>query len=198
MNDHWEATAADSDQPRTGRGGKLARSVTVTVRFDPRLHYLAELAARKQRRTLSSFVEWAIEDTLGRLNIYEGWDGRGHQVAYSFNYAATELWDVDEADRFTKLAFRYPDLLTHTEQVAWKLIKENGLLWRGNYSGTENRWTWVAKEPGLIAERLHEHWDTFKRVARSEADKSELPTWAEYKVEPPPIGEDDEPPNEED
>ena len=49
---------------RRGGGGKLARSETVTVRLAPKLRYLAELAARKQRRTLSSFIEWAIEETL--------------------------------------------------------------------------------------------------------------------------------------
>ena len=45
---------------RKGGGGKLSRSETVTVRLDPKLRYLAELAARLHRRTLSSYVEWAI------------------------------------------------------------------------------------------------------------------------------------------
>ena len=49
-------------------GGKLARSEVVTVRLDPRLRYLANLVARKQRRTLSSFIEWAIEESLTREN----------------------------------------------------------------------------------------------------------------------------------
>ena len=39
---------------RKAGGGKLSRSETVTVRLDPKLRYLAELAARIHRRTLSS------------------------------------------------------------------------------------------------------------------------------------------------
>lgn len=45
---------------------KPARSVTVTARLDRRLRYLAEIAARAQRRTLSSFIEWAIRDSIRR------------------------------------------------------------------------------------------------------------------------------------
>ena len=43
------------ESKRKGGGGKLARSETVTVRLDPKLRYLAELAARIQRRSVSSF-----------------------------------------------------------------------------------------------------------------------------------------------
>ena len=49
---------------RKGGGGKLARSETVTVRLDPKLRYLAELAARLHRCTLSSYIEWAINASL--------------------------------------------------------------------------------------------------------------------------------------
>ena len=57
---------------RKGGGSKLSRSETVTVRLDQKLRYLAELAARKYRRTLSSFIEWAIEDTFNRIMLSEG------------------------------------------------------------------------------------------------------------------------------
>ena len=39
------------------------------VRIEPRLRYGAELAARKQRRTLSSFMEEAIEEALERTSL---------------------------------------------------------------------------------------------------------------------------------
>ena len=38
------------ESKRKGGGDKLARSVIVTVRMDAQLNYLADLAARKQRR----------------------------------------------------------------------------------------------------------------------------------------------------
>ena len=43
---------------------------------------------------------------------------------------ANALWDVDETDRFVKLALHYPDLLGHEEQRLWKLIRECGFVAR--------------------------------------------------------------------
>jgi hypothetical protein len=150
--------------------------MTVTVRLDPRLRYLAELAARKHRRTLSSFIEWALEDALGRVMLEDN---------KSIADAANRLWDVDEADRFAMLAFNYPDLLTHDEQVLWKLIVENGWLWRGQYNDSSCRWEWATPPSSLIYERLREHWELFKAVACGDKDKEELPSWD--KVDPDPI-----------
>jgi predicted transcriptional regulator len=48
---------------------KLNRSETVTIRLDPRMKYLAEMAGRAQRRTKSSFIEWAIEQAVAELGI---------------------------------------------------------------------------------------------------------------------------------
>lgn len=129
------------EEKRKSGGGKLSRSETVTVRLDPKLRYLAELAARKQRRTLSSFIEWAIEDALGRVQISEG-SGNYNDPGLSVGEEANRLWDVDDADRFAKLAIRYPELLTHEEQVLWKLIRENGALWRGSWRGADGTFHW--------------------------------------------------------
>lgn len=170
---------ATADKRKIG-GGKLSRSETVTVRLDPKLRYLAELAARKQRRTLSSFIEWAIEDALVHVKIYEG-SGFNGDVDISVGADAATLWDVDEADRFAKLAVRYPDLLTHEEQVLWKLIKENGWLWLGNWRGPDSSWQWKIEEGSLIFDRLRDRWGTFKKVASGESPKSDLPTWPKSK-----------------
>jgi hypothetical protein len=85
-------------------GGKLTRSETVTVRFDPKLRYLAEIAGRMHRRTLSSFVEWATQSEV-RANLGD---------------LAEALWDTDEQIRFEKLALIMPHLLTYDEQVRRK------------------------------------------------------------------------------
>nr|ART37117.1 D93 [uncultured bacterium] len=157
------------------------------VRLDPKLKYLAELAARKQRRTLSSFVEWAIEDALGRFLLEEpsGYNDRG----ISFIDAANDLWDVDEADRFAKVALGYPGLLTHEEQVLWKLVRENGFLWRGGYR--HGKWVWSVDLSSLDFDRLRRYWPVFNAVARGEADASVLPTWVKEKAEPKPGPDDD-------
>src|SRR5215467_4773736 len=101
-------------RPRGG-GSKLNRTETVTIRLDPKLRYLTELAARKQRRTVSSFIEWAIEQALSHVELDDE-----KTVAQE----AGILWDTDEAYRVSKLGLRYPALLTYDEQVLWKLIRE--------------------------------------------------------------------------
>ncbi len=47
-------------QPKAG----APRTEVFAMRFDPKLKYLAEIASRKQRRSLANFVEWAIEEAL--------------------------------------------------------------------------------------------------------------------------------------
>src|SRR5689334_3301732 len=93
---------------RDGRGGR--KSEVITIRLDPRLKYLAELAARRQRRALSSYVEWAIEASLSHVSPHS--ENGPQQRHETLAEVASALWDVDEADRFSKLALRYPDLLT--------------------------------------------------------------------------------------
>ena len=159
-------------------GSKLSRSEVVMVRLNPKLRYLAELGARKHRRTLSSFIEWTIEESLKQVCL----ESPLSMGSYSIYACATSLWDVDVADRFAKLAINHPDLLTHEEQVLWKLIYENGYLWRGKYtknaeSKNEAVWSWDITRDGIIFERLREHWNTFCAVAKGDADKSILPTW---------------------
>ena len=149
------------------------KSEVVTVRLDPKLKYLAELAARRLRRTLSSYIEWAIEDSLSRVSL----NVTSSEFSATFADTGSSLWDVDEPDRFTKLALNYPDLLDHEEQRLWKLIQENGLLWRGRYPGTTKEWTWEISEKQLIWDRLREHWETFRDVARGDKPPSALPKW---------------------
>lgn len=168
---------------RKGGGGKLSRSETVTVRLDPKLRYLAELAARKHRRTVSSYVEWAVEESLLRVYLREERNnGTGDsQQPTSIGAMADSLWDIDEADRLAKLAMQFPELLTHEEQVLWKLVRENGRLWKGHFN-LEREWTWQVGADRLDYSRLREHWASFMAVAKGEADRSCLPTWE--KTEP--------------
>lgn len=165
----------------TPRGAETKRrSEVVTVRLDPKLKYLTELAARRHRRTLSSYIEWAIEESLKR--VYP--DDDTSEFKSSIADAASALWDVDEPDRFAKLALRYPDLLDYEEQRLWKLIRECGHLWLGGFRGNEREWQWNVEESTLIFERLREHWETFRSVARGDKPASALPTWQKFKPNP--------------
>lgn len=181
----------------SGGGSKLNRSETVTIRLDPKLRYLTELAARQQRRTASSFIEWAIERALGSVILREEYDRHEGTITTSLAQEAETLWDTDEPDRIAKLGLHYPVLLTHDEQVLWKLIKECGLLWLGKHD-KQGYWRWEVKPDSLVFKTLREHWNTFQKVASGEADKSSLPKWTERKPIPPPSEEDDFPPLDDD
>lgn len=172
---------------RKGGGGKLSRTETVTVRLDPKLRYLTELAARKHNRTLSSYIEWTLKTALESEQVRPV-DTPAHAAApETIGTEAEYLWDVDEADRFAKLALRYPHLLTYDEQVRWKLIKENGLLWSGRYrNGPTREWVWSVDESSLVYERLREHWETFCTVADAGRDRDKLPDWQRTDPGSPP------------
>lgn len=184
---------------KKGGGSKLTRSETVTVRLDPKLRYLAELAARQQRRTVSSFIEWAIEEMLCQMPLNPKGKSGSTVSDDTIMSEASCLWDVEDADRFAKLALRYEYLLTHEEQVLWKLVRENGYLWRGNYNNNDNEWSWNIRESSLIFERLRDNWEIFKAVASGDGGKDALPTWikkktnAEEPYEEPPFHDDDIP-----
>ena len=64
---------------------KSRKTDNLTVRFEPRLRYLASLGARSQHRSLSAFVEWAVQEQLKTLEIH----GK--------SLLDLSLWDVDEA-----------------------------------------------------------------------------------------------------
>jgi len=155
------------------RGSKLNRTEIVTIRLDPRLRYLTELAARKQRRTVSSFIEWAIEQMLNEVMLQEDYSGGG-STTVSVREEASRLWDVDEPDRLVRLATFYPDLLTHEEQVLWKLIQTCGDLWLSE--GEKSSRQELPEQPQLDLDSLRTHWDVLKKVASGEEDASILPS----------------------
>ena len=163
-----------TEKKKRGGGSELSRSATVTVRLDPKLRYLAGLAARKQRRTLSSFIEWSIEESLKHVTLGD-YDLKGESKG-SISDQAQKLWDVDEADRFIKLATNYPEMLTHHEQIVWKLVRESGFLWRGK-TGKGGTWQWSIHHDSMKYDALRENWEKINQVAQGDLDKRDLPSW---------------------
>ncbi len=143
---------------RRPREGRLARSRVAHLRLDPKLEYFVKLAARKQRRTISSYLEWAAEQCLDRIMLTE---------KQSIADEMSELWDVGKIERYVKLASRHPDLLDHEEQLLWRLIRENQYVWP--------RFRNEQPLESLNIPRLRTCWDRFVAVAAGKASKSVLP-----------------------
>lgn len=139
----------------------LQRSEVVTVRFDPRLRYLVELAARKHRRTVSSFLEWAAERAVMELTIgekiVEKEVGSPELREVSFGEWSDLLWDVDRPDRLVKLALGFPDLLTYDEQVIWKRIQEDRDVWRAEPPSPLQMTDWTVIDFQLVRSRWSQY-----------------------------------------
>jgi len=156
-----ENTKVKKQQPKRKRsGGKLSRSEVITVRLDPKLRFAAELASRKHRRTLSSFIEWAIGEALDNVVL-------DSESQVTVRQALKDIWDPDEADRFVMLAAKYPELLNHEEERLWKCIRSYQHVWmlRKQYDKGLD----VEKNPREISLAvLQEHFEDFKLMAYGE------------------------------
>lgn len=162
----------------------MGRTDTVSIRLDPRLNYLCELAARSQRRTKSSFIEATIAEKIDAMHL-RNWTDASEDI--SIGDRASYLWHVRESQRLCSLALVAPHLLTFEEQEIWEVVRETSYFWRGNWQG--DSWTWKCNEGALIRERVDEYWVKIQQVAAGEADKDALPrirrTSTTPKREPP-------------
>ena len=149
-------------------GGKLNRTQTVTLRLDPRLKYLTDIAARTQRRTTSSFIEWAIEQSLSQVELYTDINNR-----ISLADEANELWDIEECDRLVQLGLKYPHMLSLEEQAIWKTVATNLVFWRF-LNNTDDSQPEISRR-SLVLQVVRDNWKIIKAIAEGKADKSELP-----------------------
>ena len=150
----------------------LKRSEVVTIRLDPKLKYLAELAARRHRRTLSSYIEWAVEQSLSKVLLE---DSAGHPVSVVDADRTQHLWDVYEPDRVARLALNQSDLLTHEEQIIWKLVSECPFFWRGRSAGIFR--VTIDLEPQTLRwMELRKHWLLIRAVANGTRSPDDLPS----------------------
>ena len=92
------------------------RSEVFAFRMDPRMKYLSELAARRQRRSLANFIECAVETALQETRVGDG---------ESLLFQGKKLWDLYPSDRLLNLAEHYPDLLTYDEQLIVRVIQDH-------------------------------------------------------------------------
>lgn len=92
-------------------GAGLSRTEIVTVRLNPQLKYMAELAARKQRRTLSGYIEYMLS-----IMINDPVHGIGLDLQVT--------WDVDPMERLVALEASYPYMLTYDEQLLLKNMEK--------------------------------------------------------------------------
>lgn len=97
--------------------GRVAKTLVVPVRLDPVLKWAAELAAGKERRSLNSFVEWAVEQAVKRVAATQVHGVSGNMEDVSAWFVANECWHVLPMQRLDALSNRYPGALTVKERA---------------------------------------------------------------------------------
>ena len=143
------------------------RTEVFAMRFDPKLKYLAEIAARKQRRSLANFVEWAIEQALNSVYLIDpnDYNNNGETIADS----STKLWALDEPDRLIKLATNYSELLSYDEQLIWRVICDHSA-----YNTASKRFSQFKVKNDINIFLVRNCWQEIKAYAKDAGAKEEL------------------------
>ncbi len=155
---------------RKANSSNQPKAESITVRLEPKIRYGLELLARKQRRTISSVVEWALQKA-----IHDTAEGLYDEQGKELNLLEF-LWDVEESDRLYQLATCRRNLMNFEEEKLIKIIIESDYFHALSDSflhlkNDENPHIYHQK----MREGLREHFDTFKKVANGELGKDALP-----------------------
>jgi hypothetical protein len=155
--------------PKKERGARRIGSDTVSVRMEAKLLFALRLAAAKERRTLSGFIEATVAEAARRIMVAQ--DEQGEPA--SAWAVAEQIWEADEAKRLMHLATLYPELLTQHEERLWNLI------WYSTAFSRERpkRGGSTLYDPAVYIDwgAVEKHWDTLKAVAAEEEQMSALP-----------------------
>lgn len=100
------------------------KSDALSIRIDPRLKYVLELAARVQRRAVTGVVEWAITEALADTKVTDK-DGR----QWPLMDASGLVWSDNELERLMGMWFNFPSLLTYEESRIVEVITRTHELW---------------------------------------------------------------------
>src|SRR5690606_30875814 len=125
------------------------------------LRYLAELAARKQRRSLSGYSEWAVAQSLKAVPLYVG-QGYGGAEEAMLTPEINKRWYVGESERIITIATTYPEPMNHEEQEQWKMLMDSRLLEPAMHRLNNQ----LMLDPEIMVDNVYPmvraHWDSLK------------------------------------
>lgn len=195
---------------KEGAGGKLNRGEIVQTRLNAKLRFAAEIMARLERRTVSSFIEQLIEQASKTYFIK---DEESNSWAMKLNYLDNDesstkkkltidriikaLWTLHEPTRFVVFAKSCPDLLNEAEESLIKTIEETKYFWTyylieaNNSDKKIKEWKRMNILEGLVTENLAEYWNRLKDGKIDAKDLSKLPMGDTLKQDTHPIINDD-------
>lgn len=156
--------------PKIASPSRPNKTESVTLRFEQRLRFGLELLSRRQRRKMTSVIEWMVEKQLvdpdNGLMVTDPKTGKPCSLL-------TLVWDPMEADRLVKLALFDPGLLSFEEQMLWKVISEDPRLWK--QKKRNDKWHWTLSFDQLNITLLREYWPIYQGIAKGEKTEADLP-----------------------
>lgn len=164
-----------------GSGGKQSRSEIIQARLSPKIRFAAELMARKERRTLSSMIEALVENAAKDFELTITAPNSSGSLYVKLDFILEQLWSSDEALRFVRLAFTFPQLLNAEEEVRWTCIRQTPYFWRcyqmvlvdKNNNEISKRWNPHHSLETLVLENVHQYWNI---LSQEKIDKEKLPS----------------------
>lgn len=143
-------------------GGKLKKTEVVQVRLDPMLRMAAELAANTERRTLSAFIEMAVDRAVKQCVVTTV----GENLPVTAWKVAQECWSAEPAWRLNALYGMHPELLTIREKTIM-----GGIAFLGKMMAFGQKYT----DPDLVEIALAGYgWDELCQYADGEISFDDL------------------------
>jgi hypothetical protein len=142
--------------PRVASQGVKGKFVTVA--FDEKTRFILEVAARNERRTVSSLINEAVLNSMSKWSYVE-WN-----LPSLISSIVEEVWSPFEASRFVQFADRLPALLNMKEQILWEIIQKNDELWRTMPNGEQVSRDGTVKNK-INHDVLRERWDALNAKA---------------------------------
>jgi hypothetical protein len=130
-----------------------AKTAPISVRLSPKFKFALNLMSRLQHRPVSAVIEELIRRAMGdeKSELYVVVRSKGREEERQS--ILDQVWDPEEPDRFAKVAMKYPRLLTHEEEIAWKRITEDAHLWESpsklNFAAFRREWGSLSKRFSL-------------------------------------------------
>lgn len=152
-------------------GSKFNKTEQVQLRLDKIQRFTANMCALTQKRTLTGFIENAIEKSAHEVKI-------GHLVSDFSLFQPNEIenltvpifvkrvWDIDPAVRFIRMAQTAPLLLSADEELIWEAIRLDPRFWTRSETLPEKR------TPNIRLIRLM--WDELQIVENEGLDSKSI------------------------
>lgn len=150
---------------------KAPKKEVLSLRIEPKLRYLIDLASRIQRRNLTNYVEWALEESLKSVTL-ECHGVIKDMSVYEAGNIPNFIWSTDEAHNFFVLATTYKELLTYEEQRTLEIIQSLPYLFRLNPNKP------FSYENGN-SDNVTKYWELILKAHKDGAPTKESPSYNE-------------------